>query len=199
MPEASKTTGVVRKRTPRSKTKKARPKKNADRVYSVASKNKIPGYVFKIGEARDNLSVIVAEVGSDTTSNVVVGSRGKPTVVCVSYERFRPLLSHGNRAEKLAFLVVDELLADAPQHIRTPAVQELSRLSIGDLERLWSIESFPLSPQKATALKRKMKEPGALDRLATRARVSQVLQEAREAGLYEVLADASSNAVDEAE
>lgn len=170
-----------------------------DASTTTAAKNKAPGYVYKIGEARDNLPMIVAEVGSDATPNVVVGSRGKPTVVCVSYERYRPLLSHGNRTEKLAFLVVDELLAHAPQHIRTPAVQELSRLSISDLECLWSIESFPLSPQKTSALKRKMKEPSALDRLATRARIAQVLQDAREAGLYEVLADASSEVVDEAD
>ncbi|MBU2602944.1 MAG: type II toxin-antitoxin system Phd/YefM family antitoxin [Actinobacteria bacterium] len=70
------------------------------KAISIAG-NKTPGHVFKIGEARENLSKIVVDIESEALRSVVVGSRGKPTMVCVSYERFKPMLEHGNRSEKL--------------------------------------------------------------------------------------------------
>ena len=158
--------------------------------------SRVPSYVFKIGEARDNLSKIVIDVGADPSRAVVVGSRGTPTMMCVSYARFEPLLRRGNRAEKLALLVVEELLSDAPPYIRMPAIQELSQLPMRDLECLWGIDAFPLAAAKSDALKRKMAHPEALERLAERAQVAQVLSQAREAGLYDALADETDSAFD---
>jgi hypothetical protein len=163
---------------------------------AVASTDAIAAHVIKIGEARENLSKIVVDIGSDVSRSVVVGSRGKPTMMCVSYQRFKPLLEHGNRSEKLALLIVEELLADAPEHIRTPAIRELSALPMEDLECLWGIDALPLTMSRAHQLKRKMKNPEALDRLAQRAHVAHVLSEARDAGLYDTLSDATSEVVD---
>lgn len=156
----------------------------------------IPDHVFRIGEARENLSKIVIDVALDPSRTVVVGSRGIPTMICVSYQRFEPMLRRGNRTEKLALLVVDELLADAPPHIRAPAIRELSQLPMADLECLWGIETFPLTARQTANLKRMMAHPEALDRLAERARVAQVLSEARAAGLYDTLDHESGNVFD---
>ncbi len=170
---------------------------NGSRVTYTAQR-RAPVHVFKIAEARQGLSKIVVDVGSDASHSVVVGSRGKPTMICVSYERFRPLLEHGNRAEKLALLVVEELLPAAPEHIRSSAVEELARLSMADLECLWGIEAFPVAPKAEREIKRRMDNPEALDRLAQRARVCSVLAEARDAGLYDTLGDALGDVLDEA-
>lgn len=93
---------------------------------------------------------------------------------------------------------MEELLSDAPQHIRGPALEELGQLPMSDLECLWGVSGFPLAAGEASSLKRRMKNPTALDRLAQRAKVSRVLAEARDLGLYEVLGDATSDVVDEA-
>lgn len=192
--KAIKTTGVIdkqaAKKTPKSKSKK---------IYGVMAKNQTPGYVFKVAEARENFSSIVTSVGSDNAPNAVVGSRGKPEIMCISYERYKPLLGHGNRTEKLALLIVEELLPDAPQHIRRPALEELSLLPMGDLECLWQVKAFPLAAKEMTMLKRCMKNPIALDRLAQRADVSEILQKAQAAGLYDALGDDMSQVLDEAD
>lgn len=181
------------------KHRTTQPVLNRDALYDAVVKSKQPGQALKIGLVRENLSKIIVHVASDSGQPVVVGSRGEPSVMCVSYDKYKPLLGRGNRAEKLALLVVDELLPDAPPHIRNPAIAELSRLPMSDIETLWGIESFPQSERQARVIKGQMQHPEALDRLAQRARVTRVLTEAREAGLYEALDDAMSSVIDEAE
>jgi hypothetical protein len=151
---------------------------------------------FKIGEARDRLTQIVAQVQSGSVRSITVGSRGEPSLLCVSYPMFGALIARGNKAEKLAVLIVDELLPDAPLHLRTPAIAELAQLTMGDLEKLWEVESLPLSASRSRALKRSMDNPGALDRLSKRAKIAQVLAQAREAGLYDALEDGMQRVLD---
>jgi hypothetical protein len=161
----------------------------------VFHEEEIPFPVYKIGQARHDLSKIVAEVGGDRGQSVIVGNRGKPEMMCVSYQRFNPLLKRGNRSEKFALLIVEELLANAPQYIRAPAVAELSQLPSSDLEKLWGIPSFPLSKSSTGRIKRGMSHPEALDRLAERARIAQVLEDAQGAGLYDALGHVTSHAL----
>jgi hypothetical protein len=151
---------------------------------------------FKIGEARDRLPQIVAQVQSGSVRSVTIGSRGESSLLCVSYPRYGALIARGNKTEKLALLIVDELLPDAPPHLRTPAIAELAQLTMGDLEKLWEVESLPLSVGKARDLKRLMENPGALDRLSKRAEIAHVLVQAREAGLYDALEDAMQSVLD---
>lgn len=161
-----------------------------------ASYRLAPQPILMVAEARANFTRLISDVETGPGNSVLVGPRGKPSMACVSYIRFEPVLKHGNKAEKLAFLIVEELLPDAPLHLRVPAVRELSGLPLEDLELLLHIEELPLRDADAKALKQRMLHPEAFDRLTRRAHLVQTIANARESGFYDVIEDASGEAVD---
>ena len=128
---------------------------------------------------------------------MAVGPRGKPNAMVVSYEVYGALVSHGDKKRKLALLITEELLGEAPQHIRLPAVDELSRLPIDDLVRLFKLDSLSLSQEELTAIKTRMAHPEALDRLSQRYELAATLARAREAGLYEAAEDMANSVIAE--
>jgi hypothetical protein len=103
---------------------------------------------------------------------------------------------HGNKNRKLAFLIVEDLLGEAPPHLKAPAVQELSELALTDLMTLCTIETLPLDTEQMASLQDKLKRPEALKRLVQRYDVAAVISEARRAGLYEAVEDATSEVLD---
>jgi len=147
---------------------------------------------LKIGEARTRLPDLVrtVEASSDTYT---IGQRGNSSAVLMSYKRAEPLLSP-NMEPKLALVIVEQLLAGAPLHLRTPAVDELSALPIDDLRQLLFINSLPLSQTQARKFKKGLKHPEALDRLVRRFELAASIANAREAGLYEAVEHETSNA-----
>jgi prevent-host-death family protein len=147
--------------------------------------------VVNIREARENLSHIVRSVAAGSSKSVVIGNRGVPAVAVVSYDLAEALRS-GDKKRRMAALIVEELLGDAPLHLKTPAVNELSRLPKSDLDRLWSIEALPLDGRKLGALRAKLAHPEALDRLVQRLHVATAISKARAAGLYDITEDATS-------
>ena len=153
--------------------------------------------VMNIRAARENLPGIVDAVATGRSRGVAVGRRGKPHALVVSYEVYEPLIGHGDKKRKLALLITEELLGDAPQYIRMPAVEELSRLPMDDLVRLFKLDSLSLGPEKLSAIKARMGHPEALDRLCQRFELAATLSRAREAGLYESAEDMSSSALTE--
>ncbi|MDO8987112.1 MAG: hypothetical protein Q7V14_02695 [Coriobacteriia bacterium] len=161
-----------------------------------ASYRLAPQPVLMVAEARANFSRLLSDVDAGPENSVLVGPRGKPSMACVSYTRFAPILKHGNKAEKLAFLVVEELLPDAPLHLRVPAVRELSVLPMEDLELLLRIDVLPLRDAEMKALQQRMRHPEALERLTKRANLAKTIADARESGFYDVIEDASSEVVD---
>ena len=153
--------------------------------------------VMNIRAARENLPGIVDAVTTGRSRGVAVGRRGMPHALVVSYEVYEPLIGHGDKKRKLALLVAEELLGDAPQHIRMPAVEELSRLPMDDLVRLFKLDSLSLAPEKLQAVRARMAHPEALDRLCQRFELAATLSRAREAGLYETVEDMSTSALAE--
>ena len=155
--------------------------------------------VITIRDARRDLPGIVEAVASGRSRGVAVGPRGKPNAMVVSYEVYEALVSHGDKKRKLALLITEDLLGDAPQHIRLPALEELSRLPMGDLIRLFRLDSLSLSHDELTAIKARMAHPVALDRLCQRYELAATLSRARESGLYEAAEDRADNAIAESE
>ena len=145
-----------------------------------------------IGEARNRLPDLVrtVEASSDTYT---IGQRGNPSAMLMSYKRVEPLLKP-DIEPKLALVIVEQLLANAPLHMRTPAVDELSALPIDDLRQLLSIKALPLSQTQARNLKKRLEHPEALDRLIRRFELATSIAHAREAGLYEAVEHETSNA-----
>jgi len=120
---------------------------------------------------------------------------GKPAAALVSYQRFGPMLVRGNKKAKLA-LLIEDLLEDAPQHIKAPAIAKVSRLPMSDLMALWRLDALPTNDREASLARKKLRHPEAFDRLLQRARIAQTLAEARSAGLYEMAEDAADQVID---
>jgi hypothetical protein len=152
--------------------------------------------VLKIGEARDKLPQMVSSLESGSSATYVVGRYGKPAAALVSYQRFGPMLVRGNKKAKLAPLIVEDLLEDAPQHIKAPAIAEVSRLPMSDLMALWRLDTLPTNDREAAVARKKLQHPEAFDRLMQRARIAQAIAEARSAGLYEMAEDAANEVID---
>ena len=152
--------------------------------------------VLKIGEARDNFPQMVSSLESGSSATYVVGRYGKPAAALVSYQRFEPMLVRGNKKAKLALLIVEDLLEDAPQHIKAPAIAEVSRLPMSDLMALWRLDTLPTNDREAAVARKKLRRPEVFDRLLQRARIAQAIADARAAGLYEVAEDAASQVMD---
>jgi prevent-host-death family protein len=150
--------------------------------------------VVNIRDARRNLPQIVSSVATGDSRDVVIGRRGTPAVAIVSYELLEALRT-GDKKRKMAALIVEDLLADAPPHLKTPAVDELSRLPKSDLDRLWDIDALPLSKVRLATLRGKLAHPEILDRLVQRFSVAAAISKARAAGLYESAEDATSRLI----
>ncbi len=151
--------------------------------------------VLKIGEARDKFPQMVSSLESGSSATYVVGRYGKPAAALVSYQRFGPMLVRGNKKAKLA-LLIEDLLEDAPQHIKAPAIAKVSRLPMSDLMALWRLDALPTNDREASLARKKLRHPEAFDRLLQRARIAQTLAEARSAGLYEMAEDAADQVID---
>ena len=152
--------------------------------------------VLKIGEARDNFPQMVNSLESGSSATYVVGRYGKPAAALVSYQRFGPMLVHGNKKAKLALLIVEDLLEDAPQHIKAPAIAEVSRLPMSDLMALWRLDTLPTNDREAAVARKKLRHPEVFDRLLQRAQIAQAIADARAAGLYDMAEDAANQAID---
>ena len=152
--------------------------------------------VVKIGEARERFPQMVSALESGASETYVVGRYGKPEAALVSYRRFEPMLGHGNKKEKLALLIVEHLLEDAPQHIKTPAIREVSQLPESDLMVLWRMDELPSEEPAAALVRKKIKHPEIFDRLRQRAQIARAIAAARSAGLYEIAEDATGRALD---
>jgi len=151
--------------------------------------------VLKIGEARGNFPQMVSSLGSGSSATYVVGRYGRPAAALVSYQRFAPLLVRGHKKEKLALLIVEDLLGDTPQHIKSPAIGEVSRLPMSDLMALWRLDALPAGDREAAAARKKLRHPDVFDRLLQRARIAQAIADARAAGLYELAEDAANTTI----
>lgn len=151
-------------------------------------------HVLKISEARKELPQMVYSVGSGEAASFVVGPYGKPSAALVSYERFRPLLAQGTKGERFAMLIVDELLEDAPTHLWVSAIRELSALPKSDLTALWKLTAAS-SDDEIAAIRKRLGHPDALDRLVIRMRVASAISDAREAGVYDEIEDATADSL----
>ena len=152
--------------------------------------------VLKIGEARESFPQMVSSLESGLSATYVVGRYGKPAAALVSYQRFAPMLVRGHKKEKLALLIVEDLLDDAPQHLKSPAIGEVSRLPMSDLMALWRLDALPTNDREASLARKKLRHPEVFDRLLHRARIAQAIADARSAGLYELAEDAANTTID---
>lgn len=152
--------------------------------------------VVKIGEARERFPQMVSSLESGSSETYIVGRYGRPEAALVSYRRFEPMLGHGSKKEKLALLIVENLLEDAPQYIKTPAIQEVSGLPEDDLMVLWRLDELPSEDRVAAAVRKRIKHPEVFDRLRQRAQVAHTIAAARSAGLYEMAEDATGRTLD---
>jgi hypothetical protein len=178
-------------------TAKAQP--TSAKTYQMRAAGSTTPAVITIRDARRDLPRIVEAVASGRSRGVAVGPRGKPNAMVVSYEVYGALVAHGGKKRKLALLITEELLGEAPQHIRLPAVEELSRLPMGDLVRLFKLDSLTFGDDELTAIKARMAHPEALDRLCQRYALAATLSRAREAGLYEAAEDMAGSTMAESE
>jgi hypothetical protein len=152
--------------------------------------------VLKIGEAREKLPQMVGSLESGSSATYIVGRYGRPAAAIVSYQRFGLMLVRGNKKAKLAFLIVEDLLQDAPQHLKAPAIAEVGRLPMSDLMALWRLDALPTNDREASLVRKRLLHPEALDRLLQRARIARAIADARSAGLYEMAEDAANQLID---
>jgi len=138
---------------------------------------------LNIREARAKLSSLVSDMESSQTA-VTLGRRSSPTAVLTSYSRFEPVLS-GDYKSRLAFFVVENLLASAPLHIRRPQIEELQGASKKDLLLLARIEKLPLNRRRDGELRKSLDDAKLLDRLLKRHRIARTIASAQKEGLYE--------------
>ena len=87
-------------------------------------------------------------------------------------------------------------IGEAPQHFKSPAIGEVSRLPMSDLMALWRLDALPASDREAAAARKKLRHPEVFDRLLQRARIAQAIADARAAGLYELAEDAATMTID---
>ena len=99
----------------------------------------------------------------------------------------------GTKNEKLAFLVVEQLMPDAPPRLRAPAIAELSQLAAKDLIALWRLDAMPSDDRETAALSRKLGRPDIFERFRQRTRIAAAISEARSAGLCEAAEGLSSH------
>jgi hypothetical protein len=161
-------------------------------VASLAVDSPTGPEVLNIRQARENLPSIVNSVAGESVKGVAIGRRGQPAAVVVGYEWISPLLARGEKKQKLALLIVDELLPDAPLHLKLPAVVELARLPIKDLNVLWRLDCLPQTKKEIAGLESRLAHPRVVARLVQRSRVAAAIRKAREAGLFEAAEDATS-------
>jgi prevent-host-death family protein len=165
-------------------------------VKTAQSRTRSGAVVVNIRDARKNLPEIVNAVAEGASRGVVIGRRGKPAAAIVSYDLLS-LLRSSDKKRKLATLIVEELLADAPPHLKGPAVNELSRLPNGDLDKLWRIEVLPAGERQRRAFRARLSHPEVFDRLVRRFEVANAIKQAHLAGLYDRDEDVTSRMVDE--
>jgi hypothetical protein len=163
------------------------------RVGRTASEAGVSIEVFNIRQARENLPGIVDSVASESTRGVAIGRRGQPDVVVVGYQWISSFLEHGDKKRRFAFLVVDDLLPDAPLHLKAPAIEELARLPMKDLNTLWRLDRLPETKDGVAELQARLAHPQIVLRLVQRLKVATAIRKAREAGLYDMAEDATSH------
>lgn len=138
---------------------------------------------LQVKEARTQLPDLVRTVEA-TPVRFTIGKRGARSAMVVSYQLVEPLFSE-KIEPKLALIIVQESLGDAPLHLSTPAVDELSELSRNDLFQILS--ALPFTAAKISGLKRSLEQPKALARLIRRIKLAKTIANAQDAGLYEAV------------
>lgn len=149
--------------------------------------SKAPVAHLNIRDARAKLSKLVNDMES-TQLTVTMGRRNSPMAVLTSYSRLEPLLN-GDYKSRLAFMVVENLLGDAPRHIRNPQIEELIHSTKDDLLLLTRIEKLPLDQHLEKELRSSLENVRVLDRLLKRHQIASAIASARKEGLYEASED----------
>lgn len=139
---------------------------------------------LQITEARKRLPELIDAVESSSQRWFTIGKRKNKSAMVVSYRRIEALFTE-RKEPKLALVIVEQLLPDAPTHLRTPAIDELSQLSSDDLLKILTIDKFPLSKKRIRELEKKLEHPEALKRLIRRFELAKAISQAQEAGVYE--------------
>jgi len=151
---------------------------------------KAPVAHLNIRDARAKLSKLVSDMESSQKA-VTLGRRNSPTAVLTSYSRFEPVLN-GDYKSRLAFIVVENLLGDAPRHIRSPQIEELTLASKDDLLLLARMEKLPLDRRVESDLRKNLGDQRVLDRLLKRHQIACAIASAQKEGLYETAEDLTS-------
>ena len=138
---------------------------------------------LQVKEARTQLPDLVRTVESSPV-RFTIGKRGARSAMVVSYQLVKPLFDQ-KIEPKLALIIVQESLGDAPLHLSTPAVAELSGLSKNDLFQI--LNALPFTTAKISDLKKSLEQPKALDRLIRRIELAKTIANAQDAGLYETV------------
>ncbi|MDD5307035.1 MAG: hypothetical protein PHU25_06910 [Deltaproteobacteria bacterium] len=138
---------------------------------------------LNIRDARARLSSLVN--GMENSSSIFsLGRRKVPTTLLVPYDRYNPIFSRDYKL-RLAFMIVENLLGDAPLHIRNPQLAELTQLDKDDLLLLAGIEKLPLGKAQEKELRESLTESKVLDRLIKRHQIAGAIASAQKEGLYE--------------
>jgi hypothetical protein len=99
---------------------------------------------------------------------------------------------NGDYKSRLAFIVVENLLGDAPRHIRSPQIEELTSASKDDLLQLARVEKLPLDRRAEDGLRKSLDNVKVLDRLLKRHQIASAIASAQKEGLYEAADDLTS-------
>jgi hypothetical protein len=184
-PKATKKVAKIRSRA-RRKAKTST--KRAGRLARVAPDSQSPLLLSlehkQIADARPDLPTMVRNV-ENFNAKYTIGRRDNRAALMISFDWFAPMLSQKKNSE-MAFLIVNRLLRNAPLHLISPTVKELSHLRKEDLTLLfWSIDKLPLRKKEAEEIRTTMRNPEVLDRLLKRFEIAQAIISAQEEGLYE--------------
>lgn len=145
---------------------------------------------LNLREARANLSQLLSEM-EISQSAVTLGRRNVRIAVLASFARFEPLLNGGYKS-RLAFVIVENLLGGAPQHLRRPQIEELQGASKDDLLLLARVEKLPPDKYAEGVIKKHLSDQRLWNRLLKRHKIASAIASAQKEGLYETAEDLTS-------
>lgn len=141
---------------------------------------------YNITEFRKHISPIFRAIYA-TGQGVTVTKRRSEVQAVLLPGKYKVLAEKRIKYAKwLAFMFTEQLLPDAPAHLKEPQMKELENLQLRKLKALLEVESLPLSEKQRSSLSRTVGKT-ILQRLEKRHQIAQAITEAEKHGLYDAV------------
>jgi hypothetical protein len=138
---------------------------------------------YNVTEFRKQITSIIRTILA-TGQGVTVTKRRSGTQAVLLPGKYKVLAEKQiEYAKWLAFMFTEQLLPDAPSHLKEPQMKELENLPLHKLKAFLEIKSLPLSERQRSSISRTVGKT-ILQRLEKRHQIAQAIAEAEKHGLY---------------